>query len=66
MHHHAHAPTPKPHPRQVLEVMWDEDVALCLTPQAFDNLHQGGDIFNNINVQVRCVSEGGHALKAAW
>lgn len=38
---------------QVLEVMWEDDVALCLTPQAFNNIHAGGDIFNNTNIQVR-------------
>jgi hypothetical protein len=38
--------------RQVLEVMWDEDVALCLTPQAFSNVRSSGDLFNNINLQV--------------
>lgn len=37
---------------QVLEVMWDEDVALCLTPQAFSNIHPTADIWNNINLQV--------------
>lgn len=37
---------------QVLEVMWDEDVALCLTPQAFSNIHPTSDIWNNINLQV--------------
>lgn len=31
--------------------MWDESVALCLTPQAFFNIDQGADIWNNINVQ---------------
>jgi hypothetical protein len=38
---------------QVLEVMWDDDVALCLTPQAFTNIHPTADIWNNINLQVR-------------
>lgn len=37
---------------QVLEVMWDDDVALCLTPQAFSNIHPTADIWNNINLQV--------------
>ncbi len=36
---------------QVLEVMWDEKVALCLTPQAFSNVSPHADIFNNINEQ---------------
>lgn len=40
---------------QVLEVMWEDSVALCLTPQAFSNIHPAADIFNNINKQV-CVS----------
>jgi hypothetical protein len=40
-------------PWQVLEVMWDDDVTLCLTPQAFSNIHPSADIWNNINVQVR-------------
>jgi hypothetical protein len=40
---------------QVLEVMWDDDVALCLTPQAFSNIHPTADIWNNINVQVRSI-----------
>jgi hypothetical protein len=43
MHHHA---------RQILEVMVDDNVALCLTPQAFSNVHKGTDIFNNTNQQV--------------
>lgn len=37
---------------QVLEVMWEDDVALCLTPQAFSNIQPSADIWNNINVQV--------------
>jgi hypothetical protein len=36
---------------QVLEVMWDESVGLCLTPQAFSNIPQAGDLWNNINLQ---------------
>jgi hypothetical protein len=35
----------------VLEVMWEETVGLCLTPQAFSNIPQGADIWNNINLQ---------------
>jgi hypothetical protein len=42
---------------QVLEVMWDDDVALCLTPQAFSNIHPTADIWNNINVQVRSITD---------
>jgi hypothetical protein len=37
---------------QLLEVMVDDDVALCLTPQAFNNVNPATDIFNNTN-QVR-------------
>jgi hypothetical protein len=36
---------------KVLEVMCDDDVALCLTPQAFTNVNPKADIFNNINQQ---------------
>lgn len=36
---------------QVLEVMWEDDVALCLTPQAFSNTDAGSDVFNNKNLQ---------------
>jgi hypothetical protein len=43
------APCPAP---QILEAMWDDATALVLTPQAFSNIHPGGDIFNNINQQV--------------
>jgi hypothetical protein len=39
-------------PPQVLEVMTDRKIAFCQTPQAFDNITQGQDIFNNINLQV--------------
>jgi hypothetical protein len=38
---------------KILEVMVDDDVALCLTPQAFSNVNSGVDIFNNTNQQVR-------------
>jgi hypothetical protein len=31
--------------------MWDDTVALCLTPQAFSNINPKADIFNNINLQ---------------
>ncbi len=34
---------------QILEVMLDDDVALCLTPQAFSNVDTATDIFNNAN-----------------
>lgn len=36
---------------QVLEVMWDESVGLCLTPQSFSNIPQACDVWNHINVQ---------------
>ena len=31
---------------EVLEVLWDKNVSLCLTPQAFHNIDPGADIFN--------------------
>lgn len=31
--------------------MWEDDVSLCLTPQAFNNINPNADIFNNINQQ---------------
>jgi hypothetical protein len=39
--------------RHVLEVLWDDSVGLVLTPQAFNNICPGTDIWNNINPQVR-------------
>lgn len=36
---------------QILEIMIDDDIALCLTPQAFHNIDPGIDLFNAINVQ---------------
>ncbi|KAG1680162.1 hypothetical protein FOA52_000275 [Chlamydomonas sp. UWO 241] len=36
---------------KTLEVMADEELALCLTPQAFHNINPDGDLFNNINKQ---------------
>jgi hypothetical protein len=42
---------------QVLEVMWEDDVSLCLTPQAFSNIHPSADIWNNINLQVTSRSQ---------
>ncbi|GBF89253.1 six-hairpin glycosidase [Raphidocelis subcapitata] len=36
---------------KILEVMVDDAVALCLTPQAFSNVHKGTDIWNNTNQQ---------------
>lgn len=35
MHHNAYTSNT----RRVLEVMGDDDIALCLTPQAFHNVH---------------------------
>jgi len=29
--------------------MWEDDIALCLTPQTFSNISVAGDLFNNIN-----------------
>ena len=36
---------------KTLEVMADEDLQLCLTPQAFHNIDPEADLFNNINKQ---------------
>ncbi len=36
---------------QVLEVMQDDNMALCLTPQCFHNIQPETDLFNSINVQ---------------
>jgi hypothetical protein len=36
---------------RILEVMWDESVGLCLTPQKFRNVEPNADIFNNVNQQ---------------
>jgi hypothetical protein len=36
---------------QILEVMLDDNVALCLTPQSFHNIDPDSDLFNSINVQ---------------
>lgn len=35
---------------KILEVMFDERVSLCLTPQDFHNVNLGADIFNNSNL----------------
>lgn len=35
---------------RILEVMSDDDIALCLTPQAFHNVNAQTDIFNNLNL----------------
>ena len=45
-----HSPAQK---TQILEVMVDDNVALCLSPQAFSNVNPSTDIFNNTNQQVR-------------
>jgi hypothetical protein len=37
--------------------MWEDDVSLCLTPQAFSNIHPSADIWNNINLQVTLWSQ---------
>ncbi len=29
----------------------DDEIALCLSPQSFHNIHKDGDLFNNINKQ---------------
>ncbi len=36
---------------KVLEVMYDDEISLTLTPQAFSNINPNVDIFNNINQQ---------------
>ncbi|KAJ9506235.1 hypothetical protein QJQ45_014216, partial [Haematococcus lacustris] len=36
---------------QIFEVMLDDNLALCLTPQAFHNIDPDTDLFNSINVQ---------------
>lgn len=35
---------------KILEVMMDDDCALCLTPQGFNNVDAQSDIFNNLNL----------------
>ncbi|GFH18991.1 uncharacterized protein HaLaN_15876, partial [Haematococcus lacustris] len=35
----------------IMEVMLDDNIALCLTPQAFHNIDPDTDLFNSINVQ---------------
>jgi hypothetical protein len=50
--HPTRARPPSPPFPQILEAMWDDSVALCLTPQAFSNINPKADIFNNINQQV--------------
>jgi endoglucanase len=35
---------------KILEVMYDERVSLCLTPQGFHNINLASDIFNNSNL----------------
>ncbi|KAL6758967.1 hypothetical protein V8C86DRAFT_3133901, partial [Haematococcus lacustris] len=37
--------------RVIMEVMLDDNIALCLTPQAFHNIDPDTDLFNSINVQ---------------
>lgn len=36
---------------QILEVMLDDNIALCLSPQGFSNVNPKTDIFNNTNQQ---------------
>lgn len=36
---------------QILEVMCDDSIALCLSPQAFSNVNPATDIYNNTNKQ---------------
>jgi hypothetical protein len=36
---------------KLLEVMLDDEVALCLSPQAFSNVDAATDVFNNSNEQ---------------
>ncbi|GFH05774.1 uncharacterized protein HaLaN_00291, partial [Haematococcus lacustris] len=38
-------------PQFIFEVMLDDNLALCLTPQAFHNIDPDTDLFNSINVQ---------------
>jgi hypothetical protein len=48
------APPPPPPSQttpQILEVLCDDSVALCLSPQAFSNVDPAIDIFNNTNQQ---------------
>jgi len=35
---------------KILEVMVDDDISLCLTPQGFNNVDAQSDIFNNLNL----------------
>eukprot|EP00878_Enallax_costatus_P000276 GHUV01000347.1.p1 GENE.GHUV01000347.1~~GHUV01000347.1.p1 ORF type:complete len:1266 (+),score=343.56 GHUV01000347.1:286-4083(+) len=35
---------------KILELMVDDDIALCLTPQGFNNVDAQSDIFNNLNL----------------
>eukprot|EP00882_Tetradesmus_deserticola_P019851 GHRQ01021394.1.p1 GENE.GHRQ01021394.1~~GHRQ01021394.1.p1 ORF type:complete len:117 (-),score=19.98 GHRQ01021394.1:751-1101(-) len=35
---------------KILEVMLDDDCALCLTPQGFNNVEAQCDLFNNLNL----------------
>jgi hypothetical protein len=35
---------------KILEIMMDDEIALCLTPQAFHNIDPAADLFNNINI----------------
>jgi hypothetical protein len=34
---------------QILEVMCDDGIALCLSPQGFSNVNPATDIYNNAN-----------------
>lgn len=36
---------------KLLEVMTNDDIALCLSPQGFSNVDPATDIFNNSNQQ---------------
>jgi len=36
---------------KLLEVMTNDDIALCLSPQGFSNVDPATDIFNNTNQQ---------------
>lgn len=36
---------------KLLEVMTNDDIAMCLSPQGFSNVDPATDIFNNTNQQ---------------
>ena len=49
--------------------MLDDDCALCLTPQGFNNVDAPSDIFNNLNLSfwVSLAGRGrGRLGRAAW